>query len=529
MNQPERPQGSIDVGRLLTIDVESELRKLSQAQLQGPWQIPAEFVRRAMRNGAQEIDVQLARHRARIIDDGRGIDPSLLQWTAVLLDAQHSNPERHTALTMLEGAGELALLAVAGLSPRNVVVDTAAGGERHVLEFAAGRAPRLTRNAARASGCSVTIEASGLERRACADWLVDAAKFAPAAIRIDGKLIPHGFAHSFAIAELAPPLRGRLAVPFEGETAHAWLLEHGIVTGHVAIPEAPCFEAAIELGLDAVDLSPARVREALQPHVPTLVDQAVVVLLRVAAQASGMPEPARARLARLVLQAARKQLRAADVVRAPVFRVVDGEGERWMDIAGLQAASQRDASGAHMLLALYPGQKPERYTLGAAPVLVADEAERSLLSELLQVRFRPPDARDARESLRGIWHRAIDGLGRTLERTGDLVRHPVRGRAIDDDLLPPEERALLDELRQHLGRDPHRSVESITMCAGAGPIRRTRGGNPTLLLPRRNPAVAACVRAIAQDRRWAYPVYLALLEGYGLPPDELRRSWLGRR
>ncbi|HET6585428.1 MAG TPA: hypothetical protein VFG69_18345, partial [Nannocystaceae bacterium] len=491
----------IDIGRLLTIDVESELRKLSQAQLQGPWQIPTEFVRRALRNGATEIDVQLSRHRARVIDDGSGVDPSLLQWTAVLLDHRRPNAERHNALTVLEGSGELALLAVAGLSPRAVTIDAHHGGRRHVLEYTADRAPRLRTAAASGSGCTVTIEAHGLERRACADWLIDAAKFASAAIRVDGKLIPHGFSHAFAIAELAAPLRGRLAIPFEGETAHAWLLEHGIVTGHVAIPEAPCFEAAIELGSGEVDLSAARVREAVQPHVAMLVDQAVTVLARVAGQAGGMPEPARARLARLVLQAARKQLRTQDIVRAQVFRVADAEGERWTDILGLQAASQRDASGALILLALYPGQRPDRYALGAAPVLVADEAERSLLSELLQARFRPPDARDARESLRGAWHRGVDGLGRALGRAADLLRHPLRGKPIDDDLLPLEEHQLLEELRLHLSRDPHRSVEGITMCAGAGPIRRTRGGTPMLLLPRRNPAVAACVRAIAQDRR----------------------------
>ena len=56
------PGGSIDIGGLLTIDVASELRKLSQAQLQGPWQIPAEIVRRALRFGAAVSDMmQLGR------------------------------------------------------------------------------------------------------------------------------------------------------------------------------------------------------------------------------------------------------------------------------------------------------------------------------------------------------------------------------------------------------------------------------------------------------------------------------------
>ena len=69
----------IDVGGLLTIDVGSELRKLSQAQLQGPWQIPAELVRRALRAGATEVDVRTERHGVRVIDDGAGVPAVQLQ------------------------------------------------------------------------------------------------------------------------------------------------------------------------------------------------------------------------------------------------------------------------------------------------------------------------------------------------------------------------------------------------------------------------------------------------------------------
>ena len=518
----------IDVGRLLTIDVAAELRKLSQAQLQGPWQIPAEFVRRALKHGASEVDVSLGRQHARIVDDARGIAPELLQWTAVLLDAQRGNSERHTALTVLESHGELALLAVAGLPPRELTIRAREHGVMHVLEHGNGR-PRVT--AAREpgpDGTEVVLAASGLERRTCHDWLIDAAKFANAGVRIDGKLVPHGFAHAFAHVELRTPLRGRLAIPSEGETAHAWLLEHGIVTGHVAIPDAPCFEAALELGSDATDGSAARLREALQPHVLTLVDQAVALLVRMAPQANTLPETARARLARLLLQAARKQQRVSEVMRAEVFRVVDTQGERLVDLASLQRTSNRDPTAQRMLQAIYPGQRPERFAIGETPVLVADEVERSLLAELLQVRFRAPDARDAQGSWTAAWRRSLDATGRGLGRLSDLVRHPFRGRAVDDDMLDPREQGLLETLRRHLARDPHRTVESITMCAGAGPIRRTRGPAPQLLLPRRNPTVRACATAIAHDRQWAYPAYLVLLEGFALPPEDLRRAWLSR-
>ena len=45
------------IDELLTIDAESELRKLAEATLEGPWQAPAELVRRALAAGARRVDV----------------------------------------------------------------------------------------------------------------------------------------------------------------------------------------------------------------------------------------------------------------------------------------------------------------------------------------------------------------------------------------------------------------------------------------------------------------------------------------
>lgn len=40
--------------------------------------------------------------------------------------------------------------------------------------------------------------------------------------------------------------------------------------------------------------------------------------------------------------------------------------------------------------------------------------------------------------------------------------------------------------------------------------------------------VYARLSAVGHDPQWAYPAYLVLLEGFALPPDELRRTWLAR-
>ena len=75
---------TVDLRELLRIDIEAELRKLTVAQLQGPWQMPAELVRRAVRAGASEIDVKLGRGSCSIRDDGPPLPVEQLRELAAM-------------------------------------------------------------------------------------------------------------------------------------------------------------------------------------------------------------------------------------------------------------------------------------------------------------------------------------------------------------------------------------------------------------------------------------------------------------
>ncbi len=518
----------IDVGGLLTIDVASELRKLSLAQLQGTWQLPSELVRRALRDGATQVEVDLSRHRAEVRDNGRGVPEAHLEWVGVLLDERKTNEERHAALTALEATGELALLMLAGLEPRTLQIRSARGGRVVCLAYQRGRTPWMTIDATPESDSTVAVvQHPGIDRRRAAEWLGGAARFAPATVLVDGQAVNVGFLGTFGPHPLNDPLRGRVAIPFEGDTAHAWLLEHGLVTGHVAVPEAPCFEAAVELGDPATtELSAARLREAMQPQVDTLVQQAMGALLQVARDVAGYPEPARRRLARLVLQAMRRRLEMSAMVRVPVFRVIDGSGERTVDMMTLREAVMSGGS-ERVLMALYPDQRPDRYALGGGLVLIADETERSLLSELFGLRFRPPQLRDGAQGLLAAWRRVIYGLWRGGARAVDLLRHPLRRPPLPEDQLATEERHFLHALRSH-AFGGHRVVSEVHLCEGSGSPRRTADTPPRLLLPRQNPTVRACVQAVARDPCWVYPAWLAILDGRALPPRTARQRWVAR-
>jgi hypothetical protein len=498
----------IDIQGLLTIDVASELRKLCQAQLQGPWQLPAELVRRAIRAGASRVEVRFSHHQVLITDDGPGLDPLVLEWTAALVDGRRPNQDRHAALATLERAGELAMLALAGADDRpGLAIDTVHGSHRYTLMFQAGAAPVLAREPATgAAGTTLSVRAGGLGRRRAARWLAGVARFAPVPVVVDGSPVTDGMADSLVQAPLAPPLQGRLALGARGDTARAYLLAHGLVTAHLAIPAAPCFEAAVELGT-AESLDAARLREAVMPHLPVLVDQAVALVARASRQVPAGHEPTRARLAELTLQAARRGLRAEEIERAPVFRCFASGEVTLVDLAALRRSASADAT----LLALSPGQRPDSFVIGSEPVLIADAAEKSLLAEVLGTRFRTPNRRHSSHSAAATVRRLLHHAARALAGWADLLRHPRHRPALPDQALSPGEQRLLAGLRDQLRAAPGGPFAGAVLCEGRGAVRRGRGSPPILVLPRGNPTVMACVRASSADPSWMRLIHLALV------------------
>jgi hypothetical protein len=450
-----------DLRDLLTIDVAAELRKLCQAQVHGPWQVPAELVRRAIEAGARHIDVRFGRRWVVVTDDGPPVDPEQARAARVLVDRHRPDEERHQALTILERAGALALMALAGLGEVNLD-DGAPVGTR------------------------IAVRASRVGRRAARRWLMDVARFAPVSILVDGRPLPDALAGSLARTALQPPLRGQLALMPEGDVAHAYLVAHGLVTAHLTVPATPAFVAALELG--GGDLDPNRLRDAALPHLPALVDQAVGLI----AASTPRSETARARLARLALQAARHRHSPPGIEARPLFRTADGA---LVDLRTLRAAATRGP-----LQALSPHQPPARHVLGPAPVLVADEAERSLLAEVLGARFTTPSPRASASSLHAAATRLLRHAGRAIGTAADLLRHPIHRRPLADESLAPSERALVAALRAEV---------PVAICEGRGRPRRARGR--VLQLPRDNPIVVAAVRAYAADPSWLRLIRPALL------------------
>ncbi|EDM80225.1 hypothetical protein PPSIR1_36282 [Plesiocystis pacifica SIR-1] len=510
----------IDVGDLLTIDVESELRKLTQAQLQGPWQLPAELVRRALRGGAQRVEVELGRSSLRVRSHGDAVPLEVLRELAALLDARRDPERRHRALSALEGWGALSLLGLAGSQPASLEIRSRAprsGGEGAGLTWKRNAGVSLERYTPPGpSHTEVIVRGAKIDRGRAREWLRSVARHAQAEIEVDGRAVDTGFHDAMFVARTAVPMPGEIAIPREGEVARLYLLQDGLLTAHLSATEAPCFEAALETrdlpGL-APGASAAAVRDAVAPHVDAIVGAAVECMIALARGGAATTAVDRSRLTQLLLQGARRRRDSAKTIaRLPLFRCLEPDGrERWADLLGLRQAV-RDDHGERHLIALFPDQDPSEFATEAR-VYILDEAERALLGELLDLGFRQPRRRVEARRGAATWLR--DGL---RGRRGWLAALRPGGRPIPDAELDGRERAFLAQVRAQLERC------EVHMCTGGGPVRRIGRGPAKLLLPRQSEQVQAAVSAVAQEPGWVYAALLAFLDGDAFP-DRARRRW----
>jgi hypothetical protein len=515
----------IDVASLLTIDVESELRKLTQAQLQGPWQLPAELVRRALRGGATRVEINLGRSSITVRSAGGSVPFAVLRELAALLDGKRSAQRRHRALSALENAGALSLLGLVGLQPaslRIVSPRATAEGEAMGLVWRRGGAVELQRfREPSPEIAEVSVSGAKLDRSRAREWLINVARFAPVEIVLDGRPLSRrngdrGFEDVFSLIEIRAPLSGTLALPREGELARLYLLQDGLVTTHVSITEAPCFEAALETrSLSEPGASAARLRDLVQPLTASIVTAAIEHMITLARDGGRLAPADRNRLTQLLLHAARRyREHAKTIARLPLFRGLERDGrERWCDLLSLRQ-SVRDEGGERLLDVLFPDQDPAEFA-PEGRVYVLDETERALLGELLELGFRQPRRRV--EGRRGLARLLREGP--SLLRGRDLLMSlRPGGRPLPDSELQADERHLLVQLRAQL------ETCEVAMCTGAGPVRRVGATPDKLLLPRESEQVRAAVRAVASDPGWVYPALLALLDGRDFP-ERARRRW----
>lgn len=531
---------SVDLRDLLRIDIEAELRKLTVAQLQGPWQMPAELVRRAVRAGASEIDVTLGRSSCTVRDDGPPLPDTQLRDLATMLDPGAPAERRHQALLALEAAGGLALLALAGLGATQIDLRARGGGKLRRLTWRARQGPPHLSEEADPSGprgTELVLRGAEIDPTQARTWLRDVGRFAPGVLREGGEVINTGLRSYLACERftLGPPgapakIHGHVAVAAHGEQARVWLLHGGVVATHLGLSAVPCFDAIVELGTSTpVQATAADLRAAVHPHVTALADLGVGLLMHIAGRLPDLESPAiQARILTLLLQAVRIRRRLRELMQVPMLpcwtphdpEQRHAKPARWLSLAeltGNREPTSKPVGEPPVILALYPEQDPADHALPDTPVLRLDAAERSALTELFGLRFRAPPPRSE-----GISHAR---LRRALRRLGQTLASALRlgpGSPLPDAALRPDERELLGNLRAVLPGGP----DSIVLCAGHGGPQQFGGPRGQLRIGRDHPDLLACLAAMRRGPAWTYPACLTLLAGQSLPTTAARASWL---
>ncbi len=526
---------------LLRIDYSAAIDKLAGSQLQGSWQLPAELARLAIASGAREVDLDLDPRHLSMTAPGARWPESTISDFASLLDRRLDAEDRHRAMVDLEQRGAFVLSAIACSRLRSVAL--ALGGDRGLkLELTASGDLAVSNpsdSALALPDIRMTVEGLAIDVRRAAGWLRRAGRFSQVPISIDGARIPHGFRAPLIEERLearskspqpGAALPAALAIPRHGSAPRLWLLRHGIIATHATVPNYPAFEAAIEMAaLDAEDQTPARgsatsgmgasaprvtgaaLRERIGPYLESLIDTAIKLTIELGKTAETLPEEIRARVARLLLRSALKRRRLSEVSGVRIFPLLEPGGKSLVSIDLVSRLVRVGEGGTCALDAVAPEEDPRHYAVAGHGALAISQGERALLGELLSVVFSRPPTRARQGARRRL-------LGLAAERLISL--RPAAGAAIPSSELSAGERGLLRRLS---GDAAEGAAVEAELRTGRGKVRRAADGK--LLLPRDNPTVRACVRAVTRDDAWLYPAAVALAAGRELPDPEIRRRW----
>jgi hypothetical protein len=509
---PSAPGERLNIDRLLRIDIAAELRKLAQAQLEGPWQLPLELIRRAIRDGATEVSVRLERGRVEVSATGDLCADDVPENLATIND-DHADPDAaHQAVVALENAEQLGLIALRGVAAKRIecTLPTRAG-EVRVLTVSGGNVQTRAHAPPNPTGSRVLVEGVELDVRRARKEIAHAARLAEIPVHVDGHPLTRGFAEAFAVDDIPPAAldgaRARVALSLSGETPVVWVLRHGIVATHLTLTAGPSVEVALEVG----DSTPPRatradLRDRVDQLAPALTSAAVDVLER-QSRRTGLSQPQRTRIAELALQATKLRSLAARVAQIPLFDVLDdGLPIDRVSLMDVKAAA-RTERGRAVIDALGPNDDPREYECHGR-VFVIDAKLRGWLSDTLDLSARPPN-RLTRPGLRARWRAAIVA---TRRRLGALL---PGAPGIDRGEWTAGELALVSTISAVLAED-----RSATISA----TRRPRWRGRVFHLPRRDPAVVAAARLCAEQPAWAYPAALSLM-GPHLRVREARRGW----
>jgi len=504
----------------LSIDVDSELRTLCAEQVQGSWQLATELIRFAIRHGATAVEVTHSKNGFRVRSPGTLCSSDHLQRVVVALDSAQGDEDRHRAIVALEEDGVQCLLWLTGAEGSTVRIVTRPKQSATVLESRPDHPPSLETDAAVDvdDGFDVVFNSPRFDVEKSRTWIATSCRFAPVTVTVDQAEVTQGFQDPLFTVSVGRPLPGAIAITARGDAPHLWLLRHGVLAARATVPGYPPFEAAVELGgLTQEGATPDELRETVNPHLPTVVDQAVELLVDAVGEGPFVDSERVSRLATLCLRTAHKGLQS-DRIALKVISSVDLESGARTNLALADLRRMSDDEGQY-LWSVPPETDMSRLPADGRILLVLTPEQHGLLTELVSGPVQRPEPRQS-----SGWSRLIAGVHEAWNTVRRRLTPESAGRLLKDNELLAAERFLLDQLEEVTGFSDGEPLHA-QLCAGVGRVRRQ---GRSLLLPRNNPLVVQAVRLMESDEEWRYPALLAVVGDEASISPEVRVRWRRR-
>ena len=217
--------------RLLSIDVEEELSKLTLGRLRNRSQAPVALARLAASAGASHLRITVQRRRLHLVHDGEVPDTQTLASLRTLLNRREDSMLRHAALEQLESLGMLDLLVAFALGADRVELDMASPASRRlVMEGRGDRVEFVPSD--RKRGVAITVTGGRRTPAAERSELVDALKHASFQVVLDGHRVDRGPHLADMLVQVSVDrgsFRGVIGLPRQGLAGITRILVHGVL------------------------------------------------------------------------------------------------------------------------------------------------------------------------------------------------------------------------------------------------------------------------------------------------------------
>jgi len=485
--------------RLLSIDVEEELSKLTLGRLRNRSQAPVSLARAAASAGASRMRFTLGRRQLVLEHDGGVPDAGTLAAMRTLLNRGQDSMQRHAALEELESRGMLDLLVPFALGADRVEMDMAAPVSRKLVVIGSGSRVEFL-DSDRRRGVAVIV--SGGRRAPAAERaeLIDALIHASFQAIVDGRRVDRGphLVDTLVQSSLEQGcFRGVIGIPRQGLAGITRILVNGVLEREQW--ESPANGEVWEAVIEGPEVPKAQDSAFLCEATGKLYD-------RLRERYAEMGAADRQRVKQLLFRLADHGAGKAAAGSARMFSTVDDQQ------VGAEALQQ--AALGRVIRAIGEKARRDRYDLSRT-VFVLDEQDRGFVERHLRLVIREPPRRPETHKWRNL---LLAAAQRFKRKARSVVRFLIRSREVPDEELRESEKRFLKALKRILDAGLVRDgdVTSVTFVRGrlAGWRRISEDGRESrLLLSRKNPRVKAMVTAFEKDPKSLYAACMLLADG----------------